>query len=303
MRGVSPSPFPTSPASVPACAFLTTDHLAGFVTYDHDAVAPLAALGWTVDFVPWRAEADWDAYDLVVVRSPWDYQSDPDAFLAALDAIDRSTARLENPLPVLRWNLRKTYLRDLHAAGVRVVPTAVVPALTPDRLAALFEHWGTPEIVVKPVVGANADDVFRLRSGDEAAGRAGVSAFADRESLAQPFVRSVVEEGEFSVFVFGGQASHAILKTPASGDFRVQEEHGGRIRAVVPELRLLALTNAALGAVPAPAPLLYARVDAVRMPDGGFAVMEVELIEPSLYFPYGPGAADRFAQAVDALRG
>jgi glutathione synthase/RimK-type ligase-like ATP-grasp enzyme len=284
---------------VPACAFLSTDRLDEFVVYDALAVGPLEALGWTVETVPWRADADWGAFDAVVIRSPWDYQDDPDAFLAVLEAIDASGARLENGLDVVRWNLEKTYLRDLEARGVRTVPTEWGAGLTAEALAALLDRWG--EAVVKPVVGANADDTFRLRPTDEAARQRALGAFADgRPCLAQPFVRAVVEEGEFSVFTFGGETSHAILKTPASGDFRVQEEHGGAIRAVEPEPSLGALAEAALAAVPHPEPLLYARVDAVRMPDGGFAVMELELIEPSLYFPYAPGSAERFARALDA---
>ena len=286
---------------MPRCAFLTTDRLDAFVTYDAEAVPHLARLGWSVDDVPWRAEADWDAYDLVVIRSPWDYQDAPGAFLDVLARIDASGAQLENPLGVVRWNLRKTYLHDLEAAGVRIVPTAWGEELTTDRLGELFTAWDVPEAVVKPIVGANADDAFRLGAGD--GWREAVATFAEREHMVQPFVRSVVEEGEFSVFVFGGTVSHAILKTPAAGDFRVQEEHGGRIRGVVPEAALLALTEAALSAFPHPDPLLYARVDAVRMADGGFAVMELELIEPSLYFPYGEGSAARFAEAVATLTG
>ena len=112
---------------------------------------------------------------------------------------------------------------------------------------------------------------------------------------------AVVAEGEFSVFAFGGDVSHAILKTPASGDIRVQEEHGGVIRAVVPEPSLLDLTERALAAVPHDTPLLYARVDAVRLSTGAWAVMELELIEPSLYFPYAEGSAARFAAALDRL--
>lgn len=283
------------------CALLTTDRLDGFVTYDADVVVPLATLGWGVDFVPWRADTNWATYDAVVIRSPWDYQAAPDAFLDVLGAIDASPARLENPLGVVRWNLRKTYLRDLDAAGVRTVPTLWERGLPPPRLAALLDDWG--EVVVKPVVGANADDTFRLRPGDARRQAEATATFVGREAMAQPFVPAVVDEGEFSVFAFGGAVSHAILKTPAVGDFRVQEEHGGRIRAVAPEPALLRLADAALAAVPHPEPLLYARVDAVRMPDGGFALMELELIEPSLYFPYAPGSAGRFARALDGLVG
>ena len=283
---------------MPTCAFLTTDTLDAFVAYDHLAVAPLARLGWTVEMVPWRAEADWDAYDVVVVRSPWDYQDDPDAFLDVLSAIDASAARLENPLAVMRWNLRKTYLRDLEAAGVPIVPTRWAEGLTSDALAAAFDAWGTAEVVAKPVVSANADGTFRL-GPDAETWNAAVSALADRACMIQPFVPSVVGEGEWSVFAFGGAVSHAILKTPAAGDFRVQEEHGGVIRGVEPGADLLALTGAALAAVPHPDPLLYARVDAVRLTDGTLAIIELELIEPSLYFPFADGSAERFAAALD----
>jgi len=271
----------------------------GFVTYDGAAIPPLEALGWTVDSVPWRAETDWAAYDAVVIRSPWDYQDDADAFMEVLESIDRVT-RLENPLDVVRWNLRKTYLRDLEAAGVPVVPTRWADGgLTACALAEAFRQWKTHEVVAKPVVSANADGTFRL-GPDPLTWEGALALLRRRPCLVQPFVLSVVDEGEFSVFAFGGVVSHAILKTPAPRDFRVQEEHGGTIRAVEPSPDLLDLTRAALAAVPHDAPLLYARVDAVRMPDGRLAIMELELIEPSLYFPYGPGSAERFAAALDA---
>ena len=283
---------------MPACAFLTMADLGHYVDYDRDAVAPLAERGWSVDFVPWRSGADWSAYDAVVIRTPWDYQDDPDAFLAVLEEVDAAT-RLENPLGVVRWNLRKTYLRDLEDAGVPVVPTTWGHGLDAERLADLEDEWGAAGGVVKPVVGACAEDAFRLGPGLDGAGALG--AFAGRDYMAQPFVRAVVTEGEFSVFVFGGAVSHAVLKTPAPGDFRVQEEYGGRIVGVEPEPALVALAGAALEAVPHPDPLLYARVDAVRLEDGAFAVMELELVEPSLYFPFAPGSAGRFADAVAAL--
>lgn len=276
------------------CAFLTTDRLEGFVTYDGLLHEPLARRGWAVDEVPWRTAADWDAYEVVVIRSPWDYQHAPDAFLDVLETIDRSKARLENPLDLVRWNLRKTYLRDLEARGLPIVPTRWLPRLSPADLAPLFDTLGE-EIVVKPVVGANADDTFRLRRDsrpDEA-----LATFAARACMAQPFVRAVVDEGEFSLFHFGGTYSHAILKTPAAGDFRVQEEHGGRIRAVAPEPALHALADAVVGALGL-APL-YARTDFVRI-GSGFALMEVELIEPSLYFSYDADSPERFAEAFVA---
>jgi hypothetical protein len=119
----------------------------------------------------------------------------------------------------------------------------------------------------------------------------------------QPFLPEVLSEGEFSLFYFLGDYSHAILKTPGRGDFRVQEEHGGTIQQVQPEPALFETADAclqALASIPGlpREPLLYARPDFVRTPQG-FALMELEMIEPALYFRMdAPRAAERFAEAV-----
>ncbi len=289
-------------------AFLTLDDPTGFTIDDDLAVAPLAALGWAVETVPWRAGADWGAFEAVVIRSPWDYQDDPDAFLDVLVAIDASPAVLLNGLRTVRWNLRKTYLQGLAAAGVPTIPTVWRDGLAPGDTAGLFDAvealaGPTPEIVVKPVVGANADGAFRIT---RAAPTGAVEAhYAGRALMAQPFVPAVVAEGEFSVFAFGGRVAHAVLKTPAPRDFRVQEEHGGRITAVTPEPGLLAAAHSAFNAADAATgeAALYARADLVRAPDGAFWTMEVELVEPGLYLRMHPDAPRRFAEALAARMG
>lgn len=277
-------------------AFLTMDSLDGFVAYDDLAKPPLRERGWSVEDVPWRSAADWDAFGAVVIRTPWDYQDDPTAFLAVLREIEASRARLANGLGAVRWNLTKTYLRELAAHGVPTVPTVWGDSLTPDALAELRKTLG-PSLVLKPTVGANADHAFRL--GPDADPTDALATFADRPYMAQGFVRSVVDWGEASLFYFDGAYSHAVRKTPAAGDFRVQEEHGGSIQSLTPDD---ALREAAQRAVEAAgrltgSPLLYARPDLVRLADGSWAVMEVELIEPSLYFPYDAASPERFAEA------
>jgi glutathione synthase/RimK-type ligase-like ATP-grasp enzyme len=280
------------------CAFLTTDSLDGFVSDDTLAHAPLGALGWEVEEVSWRRPAvDWGAFDAVIIRSTWDYQNAPTEFLSALEEIERSDTRLENALDLVRWNLSKTYLHDIQRCGAPIVPTVWGSNLGPVDERAILGQLGTDEVVLKPVVSANADHTYRLTRGSAGWSEA-ATAFAQRAYLAQPFLRSVVEEGEYSLFFFAGEFSHAILKTPAPQDFRVQEEHGGIIRAVSASTELVLAAErvmTAIGQVP-----LYARVDLVRLGDGTFGLMELELIEPALYFRMDHGAPERFARGLDA---
>ena len=283
------------------CAFLTLDDPSAYVIDDELAYDPLRALGWEVEPVPWRRPGvAWTDYDAVVIRSTYDYMTAPEAFLAALGEIERSGTPLLNDLATVRWNVRKTYLRDLAARGVPVVPTVWRDRLRPGELGELLAAAGAAEVVVKPVVGANAEGAFRLdaRAAAERAGE--IEAwYADRALMAQPFVPAVVDEGEFSLFYFNGEHSHTILKTPRPADFRVQEEHGGRIRPVRADAPLLAAGAAALRAIGG-APL-YARADFVRANGGdGFWLMELELIEPSLYLRMDEGAPQRFARAIHA---
>ncbi|HEX5716264.1 MAG TPA: hypothetical protein VF179_08900 [Thermoanaerobaculia bacterium] len=274
------------------CAFLTTDDLAGYVTDDKLAEAPLAELDWAVEHVPWRQSGGWQRFDAVVIRSTWDYHKHPEEFLAVLEEIE-SDARLANPLELVRWNARKTYLRDLEARGLPVVPTV----WDRSRHSDLFGELDADEIVIKPVISASAFHTYRLRRGDRWSSEM-EAAFAGREIMAQPFLRSIVEEGEHSLFYFGGELSHAVLKSPKEEDFRVQEEHGGLILPVEPPASLIELGHRIVESLPVPP--LYARVDLARLDSGGHALMELELIEPSLYFRTDPESPRRFARAFDA---
>ena len=286
------------------CAFLTMADRSGYVIDDELAVAPLAALGWRVETVPWdRPGVEWNRYEVVVVRSCWDYHRRPQDFLAVLEAIVAAGARLENDLELMRWNLSKTYLRDLEKRGVSTVPTRWLSRLRVGDLDALLVDPAGEEIVVKPVVGASAEGAFRLDEGSLRERRREVeSYFADRPLMAQPLARFVLDEGEYSLFYFDGAPSHAVLKTPRPADFRSQEEHGAAVRVVEPTRELLAVgaaTLEALGAAP-----LYARVDLVRANGGdGLRLIELEVIEPALYLRMDAAAPARFARALDTRAG
>ena len=280
-------------------AFLSLSDPTGFVIDDELAVLPLARRGWQVETLPWnRTGVDWRRFDLVVIRSTWDYQHHADNFLAVLDTIEHSGVRLENSSEIARWNMAKTYLRELAGHGIEIVPTFWRDGLRAGELLPLFDELRSEDGVIKPVMSANAEGTWRLNRSNVAALAPEIEAyFANRPLMLQPFERGIIEEGEYSMIYINGTHSHSILKVPKRGDFRVQEEYGSEVIPVVPEPALLAAGNAAIAAVGQK--LLYARADLVRS-DDVFRVMELELVEPALYLRMDPAAPDRFAEAVDS---
>lgn len=276
------------------------EDVTGYHVYDHLAVEPLRRLGWEVDNVAWTdPNADWRRYDVVVIRSTWDYQNKPHAFLKTLEAIEAANVRLLNSSSLCKWNFEKTYLRDLEKRNVPTIPSRWLDRLTAEDLEASFEQFGE-RIVVKPIVGANADDTFILtRSESFPNGATVLDLYRDKPLIVQPFLESIQTEGEYSLIYFGGRFSHAAQKIPRCGDFRVQEEHGGHFRLVELGPDLLEVGRRTLDVVEED--WLYARVDLVRVSDGQPVVIELELIEPSLYFNLDPESPHRFAKALDEI--
>ncbi|TDQ18514.1 hypothetical protein DFQ04_0316 [Algoriphagus boseongensis] len=283
---------------MPACAFLSISNTEGWFI-DDDLVHPyLEDLGWTVQNIPWNQETDWDKFDLVVIRSPWDYQNHLVDFLRVLDRINRSKALLLNPIELVHWNINKSYLFELQAKGVELVPTIKPSILQLSDIRNAFEKFQTDELIVKPQIGANADDTFRLSKTREADWGKVLPFFQNKVGMLQPFMNSVVEEGEFSLMYFNGKLSHTILKTVGKGDFRVQEEHGGGVIPISkPEPALFEAAEKAIQALPQQP--FYARVDLVRTPQNTFALMELELIEPCLYFRFDPDSPKVFAKLLN----
>ena len=280
-------------------ALLTTSLGPDYVTDDHLVVPRLSEHGIDASFVRWREHHDWGFFDLVVVRSTWDYQRHLDDFLDTLATIHAAT-RLENPLRLHRWNIRKTYLRDLEAEGVPIVPTTWKDHLVPGDLRRLFDRIGAAELVLKPVVGASGEDAFRVRA-EESTRREPelLTVFGSRPVMAQPFLSGVLEAGERSVVWIDGQVSHALRKRPRSGEFRSQEEHGGGVERVDldPQLAAAAAPVAEAVARRSPRPPLYARADFLPGP-AGLLVGELELVEPSLYLRLDDAAPARLAEAI-----
>jgi len=263
------------------------------------AFGPLAELGWQTEWLPWRRKGvDWDAYDAVYLAATWDYPEDPAAFLAVLEAVDDSRALLINPLELVRCNIPKTYLKNLEAGGVPIVPSRWYERFGDCQPVEDFAAFEASRLIVKPVISTNAADTFLLTRGDfERRFAELANAFGSRPVVVQPFLDAVQSEGEYSLFFIGDGFSHAIRKLPKAADFRVQEEHGAAIEATSLTPELLEAGERAIALVhPAP---LYARCDFLRDPVGALRVMELELIEPSLYLRMDDAAPRRFAVAFD----
>jgi len=283
-------------------AFATWTRRPELTADDARAAEALGRRGHRVTPVPWDArEVAWTAFDAVVVRSVWDYHLRPAEFLRWVGAVEAAGTPLLNPPVVLRWNHHKSYLRDLADRGVETVPTIWLPRGASPDLAGLLAARGWSEAVVKPAVSASAHETWVIPGAPTADDQRRLGALLEtREALVQPLLPEVRSPGEWSLVFFGGAFSHALLKRPRPGDFRVQEELGGRADPVDPPPHLVAQAERVLAA--APAPCLYARVDGVERA-GRLVLMELELIEPVLYFGAAAAAPDRFASALGGLLG
>ncbi|MBN8885973.1 MAG: hypothetical protein J0I77_09655 [Rudaea sp.] len=265
----------------------------------------LRAQGTDFEIVNWDdVQTDWSQYRLAVLRSTWDYTARLGEFL---DWTARASAatNLVNPLDVVRWNTDKHYLGDLARAGVPAVASHFIePGEDADTLLDRFLHkHASAEFVVKPSVGAGSRDAQRHGREERAAALAHAQRLLDagRSVLLQPYLDRVDEHGETALILFDGEFSHAIRKGPllrrGEGSTRAlfAAEH---ITPRAPTADELRVAQEALAAIPFAKPLLYARVDLIRDGADKPCVLELELTEPSLFFTYAEGAAQRFAQAL-----
>lgn len=289
-------------------AVLTCRRLPSFVTWDIPNEADLFtddrllidAFGEQGDdaaAVVWSDETvDWRAFDVALLRSTWDYIDDRHGFLAALEAIDRSPCRLFNPLDAVRWNSDKSYLFDLAAWGVPIVPTLLISPVGAPAAQERAVRAGWTRVVLKPMVGAGAANVRLLPAAAITETLAELATTPGQQSfLLQPLVESVLSEGEWSFIFIDGAFSHALLKRPAPGDFRAHGIYDGAVIPTRPSRNDLAQAEAIAAALPFD--WLYARLDLVRVEER-LAVMELELIEPMLYFDLAPAAAGQLVKAT-----
>ncbi len=243
---------------------------------------------------PWTAHVDDGAAlaeaPLVLPLVAWGYHRDHARWTAACAEWARAGVRLLNPPGVLAWNSDKSYLGRLADRGVPIPTTVWSDAPTQADVEAAFDRFGADVVVVKPRVSGGAWKTLRLSRGEP------LTDPPEGPALIQPYLPSIEIDGETSLLFFDRRFSHAVNKTPVPGDFRIQVQFGGRYQAVTPPPDALVLAETVLAGIDED--LLYARIDLARGPDGGWLLMEAELIEPDLYLLQAPDRGEAFARAV-----
>lgn len=287
----------SAPASSFRLALATSAMYPGIYPDDVYFVDVLERLGIQATPCVWNdAAVDWTAFDAVLVRTVWDYFEHYAAFLAWLDTLDRLGVPMINDSRLIRWNSEKRYLLDIEQQGVAIIPTRVARAGTlPEVLPSMSEQ----DVVIKPTVSGGAWHTLRGTVGETAFQQALALLPAELDYLVQPFVPEIASNGEWSLLYFGGRYSHAVIKHPASGDYRVQQQHGGTAKEAIPDVSVIQAADKALAAVTelGHREHAYVRVDGVVVNEQ-FHVMELELIEPLLHLTIRPDAAEKFAEHI-----
>ena len=281
-------------------ALVTSNEYPELTTDDRSALPWLSECG--IEGVPmlWDAPRDrWSRFDLIVIRSTWDYQDRAAEFSDWIEWLQSEKLPVMNPATVLRWNMNKVYLRQLEKRGFPIVPTAwFEPTETFDH-AEVLRSKGWARAVLKPTISASARRTISASQANLAEANAQAREILKSNTLmVQEFMTEIQTEGEWSLLFFNKQFSHAAIKRPASGDFRVQARYGGTTEPATASPGLIRTGQDLLNTVSEP--LLYARVDGI-VRNGVFYLMELEALEPSLLLNCDPDAPKRFAYAIHKI--
>jgi len=273
----------------------------GLVTYkksqpltesDSLLTAPLAALGFKAEAVPWDDNhLNWSNYDTLILRSCWNYHLYPEKFLAWLAKIEKLNIKLWNPAKIVRWNINKKYLFDLEKKGFDVVPSKLINANAVLNFDEISQQFDCSELIIKPAIGASAYGLKRIN-------KTAKLRLPDSGFLIQPYLAEI-KNGELSLLFFGNSYSHAVIKYPKKNGFLTQIELGGTELLYHPDPSIISCARKIVDSLSTP--LLYARVDGILL-KGKFTLMELELIEPHLFLDLYPQSAAFFAQTLERFR-
>jgi glutathione synthase/RimK-type ligase-like ATP-grasp enzyme len=279
-------------------ALLTCERLPFLYEADQALIPLFAEHGMAAKPVIWNAsDIQWQDYAGLIIRNTWDYYTQSEKFREWLAQVEAAGVSLFNPVSVVRDNMHKFYLKRFKEKGVTIIPTLFSAVEAPVRYDELVsKNWD--RIVIKPAISAGSyqTQVFEVAALPEEKLQ---QILKGNDWLIQPYLPEIVSAGELSLIFFNGKFSHAIVKRPKEGDFRVQRQYGGQYKLFTPPDALL---DTAYRIATLEHNLLYARVDGVMI-DNTFHLMELELIEPDLYFEFDEAIRQRFVDsAVEALQ-
>lgn len=276
-------------------------YIANILEEDRLLTEALAKVNIKTKRVAWDDPSfDWSTTKFVLIRAIWDYQDRFQEFSKWLSEVKTKTTLL-NSANTVHWNIDKHYLKDLSRNGVHIAPTRFIEPLENITLKQLFDESGWQEAVLKPCISAGGRDTYRINANNinpEIENRFQELIKVEAMML-QPFLKSIITKGEVSLMVMDGKFTHAVLKKAKTGEFRIQDDHGGTVHeyiATKEEKEFAENTIRACYERP-----IYARVDIIEDNDGKLSLAEIELVEPELWFRYNHEAATILANGIKKL--
>ncbi|HEX6063164.1 MAG TPA: hypothetical protein VFZ04_03035 [Longimicrobiales bacterium] len=276
-------------------ALATAAYLPNGSDDDQVLIAAMRSAGLTPISVIWDQPADWHSFDVVVLRSIWDYHLKYQRFLEWLDHLDRNGVTVYNSTDVVRWNADKRYMLELEQRGVRITPTVLSATGDERDLAEIARETGWRHLVVKPTVASTGYETWMTEAPVTPSAEKRLREQRARMNVLVQEFASGVHAGEVSMVFLNGEYSHSVIKRAAGDEFRVHIEHGGTVESVEPGPAQIEWARSVVGTIERP--WVYARVDAVNDSSGPM-VMELELLDPELFFKYDADAANQFIRAI-----
>lgn len=282
-------------------AFVTYDKIKDLTSDDQLAADVLLHKGIEVAAIPWNEKnVVWEAFDAVIIRSCWDYYLHYEEFLSWLKYLLDKKVKVYNPAHLLIWNSDKSYLKELEERGFLLPETHWISGVGEADLCRVLKAKKWKKAVVKPVVSAGAYETWLIDEESCRSYQEKLNALlASRSFIVQEYIEEIETAGELSLIFFNHQYSHSVVKHPGAKDFRVQNKFGGEVKAEQPGEEVIRTAQAIIDSF-TPQKFLYARVDGVCVNDR-FYLMELELIEPSLFLSFSAEAPQLFAEAVSSL--
>lgn len=277
-------------------AFVTSLENINISKSDIPLVSHLKKIGFEIFASPWDDETiQWDHFDAIIFRSCWNYYEQYPRFLEWLSVLDHAHIPVFNPIETIRWNADKHYLKDLEIKKIPTIPTRWYKKNNDIKLTDIIRQTGWNDLVVKPTIGARSHGVTRIKNARGFLSQWKVNSLLKKtDIMVQPFIPEVTTHGEYSFVFIGGKYSHAVHKIPAKGNF-LTNSYKSTITPFSPDLSLMKqITHIASRMT---LDTLYMRIDAMMIQDI-LSVVEIECIEPILYFDMFPQTVEQFASAL-----